>query len=153
MRYLDDAGPDRRWDELKTMRPGDHMHLDSLMDRPPVPGSHEWLPVIDEVAAYLAGCEGRWVVSFSVGHCDSAPTTETSRADALVLVSRPEMSERPAVHRLVDPPPPPTWEGEHRRWNSKITERIVGYVSFSQSPDEREDGEGWTLRLGLEVNG
>ncbi|MCU1390665.1 MAG: hypothetical protein JWL72_4003 [Ilumatobacteraceae bacterium] len=140
------------WTELGALQPGDHLHLDGLMSDPPVPGSVGWLPVIEEVAEFLVGCPGRWTVRFVAGCSAAVPAEEISHREAMAWVEEPEQSQPPDVWRLFDHDVMPTWEGDHRQWTSTRSDGVVAYVSFTQTPDERVAGEGWTVAIGFDVN-
>ena len=145
-----DAG---QWAELLEMVPGQHRHLDELMNQPPAPGSIDWLSVIADVARSLVGGGGSWVVSFNAGEIDSPPTTQISPRDVLALVSRPEEFEPPAAYRLIASTSSSSFVGDHRRWSHAIDDDIVEVVSVSRSVEAREASEGWTVRISMEVGG
>jgi hypothetical protein len=127
------------------------VHLDELVNDPPAPGTTSWLAIVHEVVEFLAAHDGSWIVALPLGDCDVPPAALATREDAFALARRADLREPPGVHRLVDPSPPRTWEGDHRRWELAVNDGIVESVSVSRSSIEEQAGDPWYVRLHFEI--
>ena len=60
-------------DELKSLHLGSHVHLNAVFNVPIVPGSREWLPLVEELLGVIADWPGKWAISFPLGATSELP--------------------------------------------------------------------------------
>jgi hypothetical protein len=139
------------WSELQTLEIGDHMHLDGLVDDPPPPGSRDWLPVLEQLVAYLVRQDGHWGVTLRVGVAPHLPKACVTAANVFEYVDSTQVSEPPAVYRLTDKALANTWEGEYHGWNRVLEPRVTEDVRFDRPKNDLPDSGGWFAQVTFEI--
>jgi hypothetical protein len=138
--------------EILRLDEGGHLHLSDLMVDAPLPGSLDWLPIAEKVAAELEESSGRWVVKLPLG------TTERLPVDP--WRERPRWL--PELGRILEPPSvvccfrqhrSAVWEGENHRWQRLFGHRSLVVLSLSRSVIEAREGDPFVCEQLWEIQG
>ena len=139
-----------RTDGIAALEPGQHIHLDLLVDDPPAPGSASWLPILDDLVDWLQCQVGHWGVSFPLGGASEIPESSDRHA-ALQQCDPSLVAEPPSVNRLADAVRLNLWEGESHRWTRQLSASAVETISFSRTPVDESFDEPYWGRLTIEI--
>ena len=139
------------WGEIEGLPPDAHLHLDKLLDEPPGAGSESWLPIVREVAAYLAERGGNWTVTLPIGAVASVPAPIPDAAGAFDFIDERERAELPAVYRLPERLTPHSWEGEHHLRRTRVTPVVAEVVSYGRASNAAPDEGGFRAAVVEEV--
>src|SRR3954466_10318449 len=93
-----DSAPDL-WAEFVRLQPGEHLHLNEVVDGCPAPGSRDWLPIVRQGRDDLSRPAGHWFVSLPVGYTDTPPMGALDVSSAFGVADASELLEPPAVYR------------------------------------------------------
>jgi hypothetical protein len=138
------------WAALDALPAGAQLHLDEVVGDGPAPGSPVWLAAIRELAHELAARQGFWTVTLPVGRGD-LPRRLPDAPRAFAVVTEPERSTPPAVHRLAPTLVAHTWSGEHHVRRRVVEPRVSEVVSFSRQDDAAADEPGFWVEIVEEI--
>jgi hypothetical protein len=131
--------------EIRALVPGQHLHLDEIIENAPAPGSLEWLPIMRSLALEIHEWgEGSWGVSIQLGTVKKPPCGPIPTESIPALIEQAERFTPPDVWRL-ESGPSHAWEGEKTTWDTDLTARVRECVTYSRSADDREAGEDFTV--------
>jgi hypothetical protein len=142
---------DDRWGDIWALVPGEHVHLDELLDPCPRPGSPDWIPLLEQLVERLVENGGSWTVTMDVGVALRVPASSTEVPDAFDHADRAPASEPPAVYRLAPTLVPNIWEGQDHSWTRVLGPGLTQILSFSRSLSEPPDDGGFLAQIVYEV--
>ncbi len=137
----------RDWRQLEALEPGDHIHLDELIDDAPPPASIKWFLLLRDVAEQLESWGGTWVVAMPLGSSPVIPNLPMEPEEAIKLPGFELTSEPPSANKLDGEYTLEIWQGENYTYASQIRTGVTQVLTFSRSPEELSAGEGFTVHL------
>jgi hypothetical protein len=141
-----------QWEAVHQLVIGDHVHLHELVEKPPSPGSRDWLPILQQLVAHLMGHGGHWGITLCIGEAQGIPADTALTVDNVFeYVDASDTYEPPAVYRLSERAILNRWEGEQHKWSRMLEPAVMEHVGFNRPKDERPERGGWFAQITFEI--
>lgn len=138
-------------DQIRSMKVGQHLHLDGCVLDPPSPGDPAWLEIISDLIQRIMAWGGAWTISMAIGTTASIPIFPVDLDGLFALVDKSSLVEPPAVYRLRDALTVNSWEGERHIWQSLLQPSLTQVISLTRSKCEISAGEDLYVRVAFEI--
>jgi hypothetical protein len=138
------------WQSVDALATGDHIHLDTLVENAPAPGSAAWLPLVLDLVTYLADLGARWVVTVPVGVVDAVPAVPPTAVKLFDIIDERELGETPAVYRIAAGGPNLRWAGEIHEWRQPLKPNVLEVLTLSRHA--AEPNAAWDARIEFHVD-
>lgn len=126
--------------EIRKLSMGAHVHLTDLIPNAPSPGSIEWMPIVEAIAAELDSSSGRWIVKLPLGTVEAVPA-DVLPGSVHSLVELGSILEPPSVTHCLGQHQVARWEGANHRWQRVFGIRSLVVISVSRSVAEASEGD------------